>query len=74
MQGKITFSIKGKNVYVIVENGNIVNHEIEENESLFSKISYFNNNDSDMTEKEYNQFYNENTHLIELLADLEVLF
>lgn len=74
MKGKIAFSIERKNVYVIVENGNIVNHKIEESESLFSKISYFNGNDSDMTEEEYNQFYNENTQLIELLADLDVLF
>lgn len=60
MKGKIAFSIERKNVYVIVENGNIVNHKIEESESLFSKNKLLQRQYSD-TEEEYNQFYNE-TH------------
>ena len=72
MNGQICFSIKNKNVSILVENSEIVEHTIYENESNFSKITYFNTNGSDMTEEEYNRFYNENSQLVEFLADLEI--
>jgi NAD-dependent DNA ligase len=76
MNGKICFAIQDKNVEIVVENSKIVEHKIEtvEKENQFTKISYFNSDGSDMTDTEYDQFYDENTELIELLADLEVLF
>ncbi len=73
MKGIIAFAIGNKNVEIIVENSKIVEHKIETSKNLFTKISFFNSDNSDMTEDEYNQFYDENTELVELLADLEVL-
>lgn len=76
MIGKICFGIKNKNVEIVVENSKIVEHKIEtvEKENQFTKISYFNSDNSDMRDDEYELFYDENSTLIELLADLEVLF
>jgi hypothetical protein len=72
MNGQICFAIKNKNVSVLVKNGEISEHKIYESGSLFTKLSFFNTDGSDMTEEEYNQFYDENTELIDFIADLEV--
>lgn len=72
MNGQICFATKNKNVSVLVENGNVSEHKIYETGSLFTKLSFFNRDGSDMTEEEYNQFYDENTELIDFIADLEI--
>jgi len=72
MNGQICFAVKNKNVSVLVENGNINEHKIYESGALFTKLSFFNTDGSDMTEEEYNQFYDENTELIDFIADLEI--
>jgi|BioPla2DNA2_1021312.scaffolds.fasta_scaffold134244_1 hypothetical protein len=72
MNGQICFATKNKNVSVLVENGNVSEHKIYETGSLFTKLSFFNTDGSDMTEEEYNQFYDENTELIDFIADLEI--
>lgn len=76
MNGKICFAIQDKNVEIVVENAKIMEHKIETvgSDMQFTKISYFNGDGSDMRDDEYEQFYDENSELIELLADLEVLF
>jgi NAD-dependent DNA ligase len=76
MIGKICFAIANKNVEIVVENSKIVKHNIKtvQKENQFTKISYFNSDNSDMRDDEYEQFYDENSELVELLADLEVLF
>ena len=55
MNGQICFATKNKNVSVLVENGNVSEHKIYETGSLFTKLSFFNTDGSDMTEEEYNQ-------------------
>lgn len=72
MNGQICFAIKNKNVSVLVKNGEISEHKIYESGSLFTKLSFFNTDGSDMTNKEYEKFYDENSKLVEFLADLEV--
>lgn len=76
MKGKIEFGIKNKNVQIVVENSKIVEHSIEtvQESQKLTKMYFINSDDSFMREDEYEQFYDENTELVELLADLEVLF
>lgn len=72
MKGKIAFKLGGKNVFVTVEENKVLEVVKEDVESLFSKMMYFNEDDSEMTEEEYNTFYDENAGIVELLADIEV--
>jgi len=76
MKGIIEFGIKNKNVQIVVENSKIVEHNIEtvQESQKLTKMYFVNSDDSFMREDEYEQFYDENTELVELLADLEVLF
>lgn len=72
MMGKIAFKLGEENVFVTVEGNKVLEVVKEDVESLFTKMMYFNEDNSEMTEEEYSTFYDENSEIVELLADIEV--
>ncbi|MEN6291711.1 MAG: hypothetical protein ABFD07_06815 [Methanobacterium sp.] len=72
MMGKIAFKLGEENVFVTVEGNKVLEVVKEDVESLFTKMMYFNEDNSEMTEEEYEAFYDENSEIVELLADIEV--
>ena len=74
MIGKIMFSIEKENVEIIVEEGIIKSHsfqEVENKKYLYTDLTFFNEDYTLMTNKQYDAFYEENEEIIELIADLE---
>ena len=76
MNGKICFGIEDKNVEIDIVNSKIEGHDIEvlsDDNTQYTGVFCLKEDNSDMTDEEYNQFYEENNGLMSFLRDLESL-
>ena len=75
MDGKIVFGIERANINVEIEirNGKIESHEVEQvdSEQVENKVLFYHLDLYEMTYEEYEKFYDENTELIDLVADIQ---